>query len=103
MNFVAPMTRYASSKTPGAAIEEFKTLVRELHKHGIEVILDVVLNHTAEGNQFGPVLSFKALDEQVWYILDENGNYQNYTAYNFFISSFEAWRFKLKHCFPNNQ
>ncbi len=80
VNFFAPMSRYASTKMPGAAIGEFKTLVRELHKHGIEVILDVVFNHTAEGNQFGPVLSFKALDEQVWYIIDENGNYQNYTG-----------------------
>lgn len=76
VNFFTPMNRYASSDEPGAACREFKMMVRELHRHGIEVILDVVFNHTAEGNETGPVLSFKGFDNAVYYIL-ANGKYFN--------------------------
>eukprot|EP00741_Cyanophora_paradoxa_P023507 tig00021589_g22709.t1 len=65
-NFLAPMARFATRN--GNAVHEFKTMVRELHRAGIEVILDVVFNHTAEQGKNGRVLSFRALDEMVWYI-----------------------------------
>lgn len=80
VNFFSPMSRYASQNTRDQAIIEFKTMVRELHKAGIEVILDVVYNHTAEGNQLGPILSFRGLDPQTYFIIDGNGNYLNYSG-----------------------
>lgn len=76
VNFFAPMNRYACQD----AITEFKTLVRELHRNGIEVILDVVYNHTAEGSSVGPTLSYKALDKEVYYILNPDGDYSNYSG-----------------------
>lgn len=80
VNFFAPMNRYASSDAPGAAINEFKTLVRELHCNGIEVILDIVFNHTAEGNEKGSVFSFKGIDNAIYYILDSKGHYLNFSG-----------------------
>jgi glycogen operon protein len=68
--FFAPNGRYAHSKHLGAQVTEFKTMVRELHRNGIEVILDVVFNHTAEGNERGPTIHFKGIDNEVFYILD---------------------------------
>src|SRR5690606_36549605 len=62
IGFFAPETRYAASRSPGQAVNEFKTMVRTLHRAGIEVILDVVYNHTAEGNHLGPTLSFRGID-----------------------------------------
>ena len=62
------MNRYGTGKK--ARSEEFKALVKELHANGIEVILDVVYNHTAEGNQTGPIISFKGLENSVYYMLD---------------------------------
>lgn len=70
VNFFAPMNRYASSSEDNASIHEFKTMVRELHRHKIEVILDVVFNHTAEGDEKGPILSFKGIDAPIYYIHD---------------------------------
>ncbi|WP_414473893.1 glycogen debranching protein GlgX [Microvirga sp. M2] len=64
----APKASYATG-SPQAAIVEFKTMVRELHNAGIEVILDVVFNHTAEGDQSGPTISFRGLDNAIYYIL----------------------------------
>ncbi|MGE4489972.1 MAG: glycogen debranching protein GlgX [Kiritimatiellales bacterium] len=78
--FFAPMSRYASSAKPGAAVREFKTLVRELHRAGIEVILDVVFNHTAEGPFNGPDYGFRGLDEAAWYLVDHDGNYPNWSG-----------------------
>jgi glycogen operon protein len=79
--FFAPHRGYAVSKEPGAQVREFKEMVRELHKAGIEVILDVVFNHTAEGNENGPILSFKGLENRVYYMLDNGGSrYKNYTG-----------------------
>ncbi|MDR0554871.1 MAG: glycogen debranching protein GlgX [Treponema sp.] len=79
--FFAPKGSYASDRSPGGQVREFKEMVRELHKAGIEVILDIVFNHTAEGNEWGPTFSFRGLDNQVYYILNDNKRYyQNYSG-----------------------
>jgi glycogen operon protein len=79
--FFAPKGSYAWDKGPGDQVREFKEMVRELHKAGIEVILDVVFNHTAEGNERGPTFSFRGLDNSIYYILDENKRYyKNYSG-----------------------
>ena len=79
--FFAPKGRYATTCAGGNQVTEFKTMVRELHKAGIELIMDVVFNHTGEGNEFGPTLSFRGLDNTVWYMLDENKrHYKNYSG-----------------------
>ena len=70
--FFAPATRYIS---PGAGVHEFKLMVRRLHEAGIEVILDVVYNHTAEGNQMGPTLSFRGIDNASYYIMADDPRY----------------------------
>ena len=67
--FLAPHSGYSSSGTAGQQVGEFKTMVRDLHRAGIEVILDVVYNHTAEGNDRGPTLSLRGLDNQAYYRL----------------------------------
>ncbi|MDB5349790.1 MAG: glycogen debranching enzyme GlgX [Planctomycetota bacterium] len=67
--FFAPESHYSYFGKLGTQIDEFKFLVRELHKHGIEVILDVVFNHTREGNHFGPTVSFRGLDNNLYYLL----------------------------------
>jgi len=69
VGFFAPKASYAS--TPPDAVREFKTLVKTCHRAGIEVILDVVFNHTAEGNELGPTLSFRGLDNTIFYALSE--------------------------------
>ncbi|MDR2069706.1 MAG: glycogen debranching protein GlgX [Spirochaetaceae bacterium] len=79
--FFAPKGSYSWDRTPGGQVGEFKEMVRELHKAGIEVILDVVFNHTAEGNERGPTFSFRGLDNTIYYILDENKRYyKNYSG-----------------------
>lgn len=82
INFFSPKASYSSSKEKGAAVREFKEMVRELHKAGIEVILDVVFNHTAEGNEKGLTLSFRGLDNSIYYMLEENNKayYKNYSG-----------------------
>ncbi|MBZ0185958.1 MAG: glycogen debranching protein GlgX [Candidatus Obscuribacterales bacterium] len=70
--FFAPHGDYSSRKDPLGAVEEFKDMVKALHRAGIEVILDVVFNHTAEGNELGPTLSYKGLDNSTYYMLEEN-------------------------------
>jgi glycogen operon protein len=77
LNFFAPAARYIS---PGAKHHEFKYLVRRLHEAGIEVILDVVYNHTAEGNQLGPTLSFRGIDNVSYYMLAEHKRYYHDTT-----------------------
>jgi isoamylase len=67
--FFAPDSRYSSAPTPGAGVREFKTMVRNLHSAGLEVILDVVYNHTAEGNHLGPTLSLRGIDNAAYYRL----------------------------------
>jgi isoamylase len=85
LGFFAPESSYASGADPGSAVVEFKTLVRELHRAGIEVILDVVYNHTAEGSELGPTLSLRGIDNPSYYSLtgppDQPGRYyRNYTG-----------------------
>lgn len=67
--FFAPKASYAASGEDGGQVNEFRELVRSCHEHGMEVILDVVFNHTAEGNERGPSLSFRGLDNSVYYML----------------------------------
>ncbi|MFH1264568.1 MAG: glycogen debranching protein GlgX, partial [Planctomycetota bacterium] len=77
----APHRGYASGSEPGSQVREFKEMVRALHQAGIEVILDVVFNHTAEGNEQGPTLSFKGLENRVYYMLANGGqHYRNYSG-----------------------
>jgi glycogen operon protein len=79
--FFAPKESYAVDHSPGGQVKDFKLMVRELHKAGIEVILDIVFNHTAEGNEWGPTFSFRGLDNPIYYILNENKRYyQNYSG-----------------------
>ncbi len=81
-NFFSPAARYCSSGDMGQQIGEFKTMVRELHRANIEVILDVVYNHTSEGNQMGPTLSFRGIDNSTYYRLvhDSPRHYMDYTG-----------------------
>ncbi|XP_021277026.1 isoamylase 1, chloroplastic isoform X2 [Herrania umbratica] len=95
VNYFSPMIRYSSSGMCNCgrdAINEFKYLVKEAHKRGIEVFMDVVFNHTAEGNENGPILSFRGVDNSVYYMLapkliaeawDTGGLYQ--------VGSFPHW------------
>ncbi len=81
IGFFAPDVRYASSGMLGEQVIEFKNMVKELHKANIEVILDVVYNHTAEGNHLGPTLSFKGIDNAAYYRLTEDKRfYMDYTG-----------------------
>lgn len=80
LHFFSPMNRYSSSHTIGSATREFKEMVKQLHKNGIEVILDVVFNHTGEGNEKGSTFSFRGLDNPIYYLLDANQVYTNYTG-----------------------
>jgi glycogen operon protein len=80
--YFAPERRLASSRTPAGAVREFKRMVRALHAAGIEVILDVVYNHTAEGNHLGPTLSLKGIDNLSYYRLlpEDLRYYQDFTG-----------------------
>lgn len=80
ISYFAPHPDYAADKAPGAAVVEFKQMVKALHQAGIEVILDVVYNHTAEGNDLGPVLCFKGIDNAYYYRLME-GDFRHYMDY----------------------
>jgi glycogen operon protein len=82
LGFFAPDGRYAMNTDPQQQVNEFKMMVRALHEAGIEVILDVVYNHTAEGNHLGPTLSFKGIDNRNYYIASpENFRYyQDFTG-----------------------
>jgi isoamylase len=72
IGFFAPHNEYASNTSAGQQVQEFKAMVRALHEAGIEVILDVVYNHTAEGNHMGPTLSFRGIDNVAYYRLVED-------------------------------
>ncbi len=82
IGYLAPHDEYASAGRRGQQVSEFKQMVRALHTAGIEVILDVVYNHTAEGNHLGPTLGFKGLDNAAYYRLDPNDRrrYVDYTG-----------------------
>ncbi|MBV9948775.1 MAG: glycogen debranching protein GlgX, partial [Myxococcales bacterium] len=75
LGYFAPEQRYASRKTAGAQVSEFKSMVKALHAAGIEVILDVVYNHTCEGNQLGPTLSLRGIDNATYYWLMPEARY----------------------------
>lgn len=105
IGFFAPKTTYAADKTPGGSVNEFKQMVKELHKAGIEVILDVVYNHTAEGNENGYTFEFRGLQNDVYYQLpgNEKQYYMNYSGcgntvncnhpvvYQFILDSLRYW------------
>lgn len=80
VNFFSPMNRYASQSQGDQAVNEFKSMVKELHKNGIEVILDVVFNHTFEGNEKGPTASFRGFDKNAYYMIDGEGHYLNFSG-----------------------
>ncbi|HKO93356.1 MAG TPA: glycogen debranching protein GlgX [Polyangiaceae bacterium] len=81
LSFFAPHPAYSSRQDPLGPIDEFRDLVKALHRAGIEVILDVVFNHTAEGDQGGPTLSFRGLENEAYYILEaERQRYANYSG-----------------------
>ena len=75
MAFFSPHRGYAAGSEPGCQVNEFKQMVKALHRAGIEVILDVVYNHTCEGNELGPTLNFKGLENSVYYMLESGGKY----------------------------
>lgn len=80
VSFFAPNTSYCSSMEYNREGLELKTLIKNLHDNGIEVILDVVFNHTAEGNEFGPCFSFKGFDNNIYYMLTPDGHYYNFSG-----------------------
>ncbi|HEX4459115.1 MAG TPA: glycogen debranching protein GlgX, partial [Polyangia bacterium] len=81
LNFFSPDQRYSSRRHPGVQVEEFKTMVKQLHAAGIEVILDVVYNHTCEGNHLGPTLSFKGIDNASYYwLMPDQRHYLDFTG-----------------------
>ena len=80
VSFFAPNTSYTADKEFNREGDELKNLIRELNANGIEVILDVVFNHTAEGNEKGPFFSFKGFDNRVYYMLTPEGWYYNFSG-----------------------
>lgn len=80
ISFFAPHAPYSSDKSITGPLNEFRDLVKALHKEGIEVILDVVYNHTCEGNELGPTLCYKGLDNSIYYMLEKNGSYMNFSG-----------------------
>ena len=80
VGFFAPKAGYAATGKLGMQVDEFKTLVKTLHQNGIEVILDVVFNHTAEGNEKGPYISFRGIDNKTYYMLTPQGYYFNFSG-----------------------
>src|SRR5687768_9177237 len=80
VGFFAPKAGFAATGKKGMQVDEFKTLVKELHQNGIEIILDVVFNHTAEGNERGPYISFRGLDNKTYYMLTADGYYFNFSG-----------------------
>jgi glycogen operon protein len=78
LSFFAPKAAYAAGA--GQQVREFKEMVKAFHKAGLEVILDVVYNHTGEGNENGPTVSFRGLDNDIYYMLDKEGRYYNFSG-----------------------
>ena len=79
LGYFIPEPSYASGDYPDARTE-FRHMVDQLHRHGLEVVLDVVFNHSAEGDTLGPTLSWRGLDNASWYALDDHGNYRNHSG-----------------------
>ena len=80
LSFFALKAAYAAGGTPGSEVDEFKDLVKAMHRAGIEVILDVVYNHTGEGDHRGPTYSLKGIDNSVYYMLAGDGSYMNFSG-----------------------
>ncbi len=81
IGFFAPHSQYSSRRDPLGPVDEFRDMVKALHQAGIEVILDVVFNHTAEGNHDGPTISFRGLENRAYYMLEPNNTwYSNYSG-----------------------
>jgi isoamylase len=81
VSFFAPHQAYSSNRSPLGAVDEFRDMVKALHRAGIEVILDVVFNHTAEGDQRGPTFCFRGIDNGIYYILEQDrARYANYSG-----------------------
>ena len=80
VSFFAPNTSYTAAEEYNREGTELKTLIKELNANGIEVILDVVFNHTAEGNEEGPFISFKGFDNNIYYMLTPDGHYYNFSG-----------------------
>src|SRR5262249_42764474 len=78
LSFFAPKAAYAAQA--GQPVREVKQVVKACHRAGIEVILDVVYNHTGEGNENGPMISFRGLDNAIYYMLDKEGRYYNFSG-----------------------
>ncbi|RPH74917.1 MAG: glycogen debranching enzyme, partial [Nitrospiraceae bacterium] len=78
--FFAPKETYSTQAAPGCQIDEFKLMVRELHRAGIEIILDMAFNHTAEGGVDGSTFNFRGLDDSIYYLLDDQGQYLDFTG-----------------------
>jgi glycogen operon protein len=98
--FFAPHCGYSSDRSPLGPVNEFRDMVKALHKAGIGVILDVVFNHTAEGNHQGPTLSFKGLENSAYYILRKNpAYYADYTGCgNTFNTNYSIIRRLIRDC-----
>jgi glycogen operon protein len=82
VSFFAPHSAYSSRRDPLGVLDEFRDMVKALHRAGIEVILDVVYNHTAEGDEDGPTFCFKGLENEIYYILDQDdpSRYANFSG-----------------------
>jgi isoamylase len=80
VGFFAPKAGYAATGKFSMQVDELKALIQDLHNNGIEVILDVVFNHTAEGNENGPTISFRGIDNQTYYMLTSEGYYYNFSG-----------------------
>ena len=81
VSFFAPHQAYSSRRDPLGPIDEFRDMVKALHREGLEVILDVVFNHTSEGDHAGPTLSFRGLDNSIYYLLEPNqARYANFSG-----------------------
>src|SRR5262252_6296283 len=81
VSFFAPHQAYSSRRDPLGPVDEFRDMVKALHRAGIEVLLDVVFNHTAEGNHSGPTISFRGIDNTAYYVLEQDrSRYANYSG-----------------------
>ena len=80
IGFFAPKAGYAATGKYGMQVDELKATIKDLHKNGIEVILDVVFNHTAEGNELGPYISYRGIDNKTYYMLTPEGYYYNFSG-----------------------
>ncbi|MDT3390367.1 MAG: glycogen debranching enzyme [bacterium] len=80
VSFFAPKSGYAATGAFHMAADELKSMIKELHRNGIEVIFDVVFNHTAEMDDTGPTLNYRGIDNRTYYLLDQDGGYVNYSG-----------------------